>query len=331
MSFYDFVRRATVSCANCTARSDQLLQCPCRTAFYCDSTCQVEHWPTHKHSCTHTRKAARPQLHRCDSCGEPSMQLHSCQCGAALYCNVACQLEHWNVHRDVCGCWSFYFERVHSKYKDVAAQTDECPDDSSPIGVFGDLTLTEGASSGNLRSSSNNDELDNDDDDLNELDSEEHASRGAGSSAHSSMRLGEASSSLRGSFRHPAAGRTEEAMAPRVKALLTRAASSVRRSVTEIFFNTARQQKSAGHQSEEHRRQVLAQHLVELANVEEDNRRRLQEEAAADAEELAAAWRVLHGPRLIQLCCEHERNRRLRIVAEYNLWAKQTAKLRHLS
>jgi hypothetical protein len=306
MSFYDFVRRATVSCATCSARSEQLLQCPCRTAFYCDSTCQVQHWPTHKHHCTHIRRNCQPKLHRCNNCGEASLQLHSCQCGAALYCNIACQREHWPVHRDGCGCWSFYFERVHSKYRDTATQTidAEAEADSNDDPFFcGDATETDD----NTRSSSLTGDGEHD------LDEFRGNSLREGSMLRS-VRMGESNVPL---ARSPAGG---SAGLIRAESLLNRAASSIRRSVTEIFFTTA---KVAQGDSREARRQQLAQQLIALATIEEDNRRRLVESCAAEEAVLALMWRALHSPRLLAACVEQEKGRRLRLLAEYNLWVKQ--------
>ena len=125
-----------------------------------------------------------------------------------------------------------------------------------------------------------------------------------------SMRLGSDASSL-GNRR------------PQQASLLSRAVSSIRRSVTEVFFTAAKQQLGEQMQLAH----VFSQQIAEMSSIEEDNRQRVYEEAARDAERLLEVWQVLNGPRLRVQCFELERQRRLRILAEYNLWAKQAPKL----
>ena len=300
MSFYDFVRRATVSCAQCGARGENLLQCPCRTAFYCDSTCQVSHWPLHKHHCTAVRRGI-PTLHRCHYCGESSYQLHSCQCGAALYCGVECQREHWAVHRKGCSCWSFYFEKVHSQFKDQGTQTDDVEEEED--GAFDTDDFGEPLTSDPSAAGRNNSSVAFEDDEKR-LGSADFAT----SNTHMMRSGGGAASVLRNSH-----------------TILTRAVSNIRRSVTEIFFTAAKQQQEQQGQHEQ-LSQVFTQQLTELNAIEDDNRQRVYDEAARGVEALSQLWQVLNGPRLLVQCAELERGRRMRIVAEYNMWAKQATK-----
>jgi hypothetical protein len=124
---------------------------------------------------------------------------------------------------------------------------------------------------------------------------------------------------------------------------MTKAVSSVRRSVSEIFFNPAtvramRRASAVGsnnngnnNEAESEKdnveRRVWSQ-LAELSNIEEDNRLRTEEEMDAEAEVLAAVWRGLRAPQLLRLCVDAEQQRRVRIVAEYNLWHMQWQKRR---
>jgi len=43
-------------CSHCKKRMTKWSGCPCKTAWYCDETCQRENWSLHKKSCKKIRK-----------------------------------------------------------------------------------------------------------------------------------------------------------------------------------------------------------------------------------------------------------------------------------
>lgn len=55
----------TVGCiASCSAcggvkKEEDLQNCACMSAYYCDQSCQKDHWPQHKPGCTAVRKAKK--------------------------------------------------------------------------------------------------------------------------------------------------------------------------------------------------------------------------------------------------------------------------------
>jgi len=65
----------------------------CARVWYCDTKCQLQHWPTHKLTCKvclHCETLLTKKANRCS------------RCKTAKYCNVECQKEDWSEHKHEC-------------------------------------------------------------------------------------------------------------------------------------------------------------------------------------------------------------------------------------
>jgi tetratricopeptide (TPR) repeat protein len=80
-------------CSECGAFKENLEVCNgCFRAWYCDTDCQLRHWPTHELMCNVC-------LH-CDTVLSKIMQCSRCK--KAKYCDVECQRAHWSEHKKDC-------------------------------------------------------------------------------------------------------------------------------------------------------------------------------------------------------------------------------------
>lgn len=343
MTFYDLVRRAAVVCATCGERGEDLLQCPCRTVFYCSTDCQMTDWTKghHNRQCTMSKKGT-PTLSACHYCGTASYRLHSCQCGIALYCDVVCQHEHWPVHRVGCGSWSFTLARAHSRFQEQGTQKDKDSDD--------------------------------DDDDEEDLEENEVGTDAGGSMEASEFSatqrptsaafLAEKSFKKEKSFKTSSTdGLPNQAMARKGSILASQmslsAATSMSSAVSKVFsaarhsvtsamlaatnrfrMESANRQRASGDPdgpvsslSGSNRTptvQIASEaslnfdRLLDLvySSFLEERQVLLHVEAEMYADVLAD-WMVVTAVHQRQLCGDVERQRRLRIVVEYNMWAKQ--------
>jgi tetratricopeptide (TPR) repeat protein len=79
-------------CSWCGAVSEIIFTCPCDRAWYCNTDCQLQHWPTHKLHCS-----------VCFYCSTLLTKVKRCsRCQIAKYCNAACQTAHWGEHKKDC-------------------------------------------------------------------------------------------------------------------------------------------------------------------------------------------------------------------------------------
>ena len=53
----DHILRGTPQCEHCRRYDDNLLECACNSARYCDEECQRRDWMTHKEECKAARRA----------------------------------------------------------------------------------------------------------------------------------------------------------------------------------------------------------------------------------------------------------------------------------
>ena len=130
MNFFQMVQQATAQCAHCAEKSLELMQCHCRQAYYCNTTCQRADWPTHKSVCSRARKG--PLLHSfCAMCGKASTTLMSCPCENALYCSIQCQQRHFGTHRRTCTVTVTTFRASSRTHTDEAVM----PEDTASVAV----------------------------------------------------------------------------------------------------------------------------------------------------------------------------------------------------
>jgi hypothetical protein len=79
-------------CSHCGHVKEHMRACPCCRAWYCDTECQLKHWPMHLTICN-----------ACSQCGEQLTTIRRCKrCMVAKYCDVECQKAHWSVHKKEC-------------------------------------------------------------------------------------------------------------------------------------------------------------------------------------------------------------------------------------
>ena len=66
----------------------------CARAWYCDTDCQLQHWPTHK-----------PLCNVCLQCNKSlygTVIMRCSRCKQAKYCGTECQKAHWSQHKKEC-------------------------------------------------------------------------------------------------------------------------------------------------------------------------------------------------------------------------------------
>ena len=108
-----------MSCASCGEPNAKQLCGGCRSAHYCNETCQKNHWGAHKGPCKATRAAAAAKpppppagpfvldLH-CGHCGRELSDASDStdkRCGGCTrvgYCGKECQKAHWPAHKAAC-------------------------------------------------------------------------------------------------------------------------------------------------------------------------------------------------------------------------------------
>jgi tetratricopeptide (TPR) repeat protein len=80
-------------CNQCGNVKEKMDKCNgCARAWYCDTDCQLKHWPTHQ-----------PLCNVCFHCGKVLTNiLHCPRCKKAKYCNSECQRAHWRGHKKDC-------------------------------------------------------------------------------------------------------------------------------------------------------------------------------------------------------------------------------------
>ena len=124
--------KAEPDCEVCGKKFASFTCSGCASAHYCSKSCQVSHWKEHKKPCKEEAAAAlkkeraRQEALRmeafaekekeekarkarieevtnppCAACGAVSFE--TCKnCMATHYCNRACQVKHWSVHKIPC-------------------------------------------------------------------------------------------------------------------------------------------------------------------------------------------------------------------------------------
>lgn len=122
------VKAIVVVCGACGVGPAYKICGGCKTVRYCDKTCQVAHWLTHKARCRVLQaeaavtaaelelKAVQRELREgnevvhnpdteagnCFTCGANNPRRLCSRCMVAKYCGVPCQTQNWKVHKEIC-------------------------------------------------------------------------------------------------------------------------------------------------------------------------------------------------------------------------------------
>ncbi len=115
LDYARFIKYASRRCASskCGFAGGWLKKCSlCKTTFYCNGSCQRNHWDEHKRICRESRE--------CSSCGTIGRMEKCSRCKNAYYCNEDCQTDHWEYHKLVCKA-SFYTRFVKNPSRRCAS------------------------------------------------------------------------------------------------------------------------------------------------------------------------------------------------------------------
>ena len=80
-------------CNQCGTVKEHMFKCDgCNRAWYCNTDCQLQHWPTH-----------RPQCDVCIQCATVLTKIMRCsRCKKVKYCGAECSKAHWSEHKKDC-------------------------------------------------------------------------------------------------------------------------------------------------------------------------------------------------------------------------------------
>ena len=80
-------------CNQCGTVHGHMCKCDgCNRAWYCNTDCQLQHWPTH-----------RPQCDVCIQCATVLTKIERCsRCMMVKYCGAECSKAHWSEHKKEC-------------------------------------------------------------------------------------------------------------------------------------------------------------------------------------------------------------------------------------
>ena len=80
-------------CNQCGTVHEHMCKCDgCNRAWYCNTDCQLQHWPTHK-----------PQCDVCIQCATVLTKIMRCsRCKKVKYCGAECSKAHWSEHKKEC-------------------------------------------------------------------------------------------------------------------------------------------------------------------------------------------------------------------------------------
>ena len=80
-------------CNQCGTVHEHMCKCDgCNRAWYCNTDCQLQHWPTH-----------RPQCDVCIQCATVLTKIERCsRCKTVKYCGAECSKAHWSEHKKEC-------------------------------------------------------------------------------------------------------------------------------------------------------------------------------------------------------------------------------------
>ena len=94
------------TCLNCKKMHSNPCVCMgCKKAYYCNETCQHEHWDYHWIDCKEQPIEASPRhqlaIRACANCKEIGKMV-CCGCFITQYCNKMCQSIDWKNHKETC-------------------------------------------------------------------------------------------------------------------------------------------------------------------------------------------------------------------------------------
>ncbi len=146
-------------CDVCGKPHAVLLCATCVTSRYCSRECQGKDWPQHKIVCKESKKKKQQELEAtakkkerklaedkaaaitavtnppCACCGGVSFQECS-GCGFVHYCDRACQMKHWPVHKILCR-----ESPIYKANQELAAEKKKLVEEELALGVDNEQTL----------------------------------------------------------------------------------------------------------------------------------------------------------------------------------------------